>query len=350
MNIVDLIESAGVKLTRQGKNFRGKCPFHNGESSNSLLVDIDAGLFHCFGCGKHGDSIQWIRDSEGVSFIEACNILGHDPGPQTPGPRLVVPKWEPKEPEAPIDLWQGRAKAFLDMAVACLWSERGDKTRAWLYSEKGLSDTVIEQAGLGLNLVDIYEPRAKWGLAEGINGNGNARKQWIPAGLVIPLILNGKVHRLRIRRPGKTGYVIVSGSSPACMNCTESRSHDVTLNDKTDVFVIVESELDGMLVYQEAGEVVKNIAVIATGTATAKPDKATHEALKAAKVILVSLDSDDAGVKGSVFWLETYSQASRWPCVNGKDPSEARVNGLNLKTWVTMGIKSTLERLKTANA
>lgn len=78
MNLLDLIEADGVKLTRHGATFRGRCPFHEGKTETSLLVDADAGKYHCFGCDQHGDAIQWLRERRGLSFGEACKVLGHD--------------------------------------------------------------------------------------------------------------------------------------------------------------------------------------------------------------------------------------------------------------------------------
>ncbi len=338
MNLLDLIEADGVKLTRHGATFRGRCPFHEGKTETSLLVDADAGKYHCFGCDQHGDAIQWLRERRGLSFGEACKVLGHDPGPRSNGPRPAPPKWEPKEAKSPADAWKEKARTFLDEAISCLWSKRDDETRAWLHDEKGLSDATIKTAGLGFNPADIYEPRGAWGLEASYKEDGTERRQWIPAGLVIPHVVGGAVHRLRIRRddPGDgSRYVIVSGSS----------SEPMAWGQDKGAAVIVESELDGMLLNQEAGDLA---GVVAMGSAQAKPDRITHEAMAAVAVILVSLDADNAGAKASwQFWPETYgTRAKRWPCVNGKDPSEARANGLDLREWVVAGIFTTFERFE----
>ena len=36
----------------------------------------------------------------------------------------------------------------------------------------------------------------------------------------------------------------------------------------------------------------------------------------------------------------------RWPCLKGKDPSEAKLNGLDLRTWVIAGIFETEEQFE----
>jgi len=343
MNIIDLIQADGFTLKRQattnGGEYAGPCPFC-GEGKDRFRVwpEQKNGRYWCRSCGKTGDSIQYLRERRGISFVEACNILDHDPGPRLNITRPMPAAWTPRKAITPNEAWQAKARAFLDGAIGCLWSPKGDVMRQWLHDVKGLSDDSIKVSGLGYNLTDIYESRGTWGLEASLKDNGTEKKQWIPAGLIIPYIVGGQVLRLRIRRdePGDgSRYIVVSGSSMEPMAWGQDKA----------AAVIVESELDGLLLNQEAGDLC---GVIAMGTATAKPDTATHEALNAAAVILISLDADDAGIKSSwQFWPEIYgTKAKRWPCINGKDPSEARLNGLDLRAWVVAGIFRTEERFE----
>ena len=210
--------------------------------------------------------------------------------------------------------------------------------REWLRNKKGLQDATIKAAGLGFNPAEKYEPRGTWGLPVAHREDGTERRQWIPAGLVIPHIIDGAVHRLRIRRndPGDgSRYVVISGSSAGPM----------ILNSDRAALVVVESEIDAILLHQEAGDLA---GVVAMGTATAKPDRITHDLLTTAAVILVSLDTDEAGAKAAwSFWPDTYGdKVRRWPCIGGKDQSEARLNGLNLRSWVVAGLFETEERFE----
>ena len=119
----------------------------------------------------------------------------------------------------------------------------------------------------------------------------------------------------------------------------------MVLNPERAAAVVVESEIDGLLLSQEAGDLVTCVSM---GTATAKPDRITHEILTAAAVILVSLDTDEAGAKAAwSFWPETYgTKEKRWPCIGGKDPSDARLGGLDLRFWVIIKIFGTEERFE----
>lgn len=75
VSLVRLIESAGVKLTRRGKDeLLGCCPFHD-DGTPSLSVSVSKNLFHCFGCQAAGGVIDWVMRREGVSFRHAVELL-----------------------------------------------------------------------------------------------------------------------------------------------------------------------------------------------------------------------------------------------------------------------------------
>jgi DNA primase len=66
-----------VSLRKAGKEYVALCPFHP-DKHPSLSVSQEKGLFHCFACGESGDAITFIIKIEGVSFREACKMLGID--------------------------------------------------------------------------------------------------------------------------------------------------------------------------------------------------------------------------------------------------------------------------------
>ncbi|QNU65424.1 DNA primase [Ruminiclostridium herbifermentans] len=72
-DIVDVI-SEYVKLEKKGKNYFGRCPFHN-EKTGSFSVEPVKQIFHCFGCGKGGNVIHFIMAIENLDFIEAIKLL-----------------------------------------------------------------------------------------------------------------------------------------------------------------------------------------------------------------------------------------------------------------------------------
>lgn len=74
-DILAACEALGIELRRSGKSWRGSCPFHESKSGTSFTVSPDKGLFHCFGCGASGDTIDLLRRVRGVSFPEAVREL-----------------------------------------------------------------------------------------------------------------------------------------------------------------------------------------------------------------------------------------------------------------------------------
>jgi len=71
---IDEVISETTKLIPSGKNFVAICPFHE-DSHPSLSVDLEKGLYYCFGCNKGGDVIQFVRDYYNMNFQEAVEFL-----------------------------------------------------------------------------------------------------------------------------------------------------------------------------------------------------------------------------------------------------------------------------------
>ena len=82
INIVSIIEIAGIKLKRSGTRYVGLCPFH-AEKTPSFYV-FDDQRFKCFGCGERGDVIDFVQKLYGLSFPEALKHLGIERDEITP--------------------------------------------------------------------------------------------------------------------------------------------------------------------------------------------------------------------------------------------------------------------------
>ena len=72
-DIVELIEKY-VPLAKRGRNLSGLCPFHS-EKTPSFSVSPEKQTFHCFGCGKSGDVIDFIMEHEHLSYVDAVRLL-----------------------------------------------------------------------------------------------------------------------------------------------------------------------------------------------------------------------------------------------------------------------------------
>jgi DNA primase len=334
MNIIELLQSDGIQPEHASRGeWHSPCPECGGRDRFSCWPEkvnsnghFMGGRFCCRGCGFNGDAVSYLRKHRGLTFLDAVKVLGIDPG-QMPE-RIASRAWQPEPPKAaPGAVWQARAGAFTS---ACQELERNSEAVAWLQAERGLNLETISRAGLGWNPQDKRESRESWGLPEEISQQtGNVKKVWLPSGLVIPLTDDaGRVIRLRIRRndPG-TGsrYVVVSGSSMQAMIQWQNQK----------AVAIVESELDGLLVQQEAVAVV---GVIALGSAAMKTDSDLHGRLMKVQRILCCLDSDQAGGKAARGFWTRYPGFKRWPPLSGKDPGEMFKVGVPIRAWVEAGL------------
>jgi DNA polymerase I-like protein with 3'-5' exonuclease and polymerase domains len=335
MTVLELMEQDNIKgnwtNSTYGKKCESPCPSCGGTNRFHLWPEKEeGGFFWCRQCGKSGNAISYLMHFRGMDYNQAIAVAGITRHRSLRSRKVSanpeIPAHEPKE-QSNIQ-WQHQSAAFLDWSIKCLWKENYIPTRKWLNKERCLKEDTIREANLGWLPNDWYTERKIWGLPEKIKDDGTEAKLLIPAGLVIPCFCNNQLQRLKIRcnniTEGKR-YHVLPGSSPIPM-----------ILGSGNVFIIVESELDALLLKQEVGDTV---GVIALGSAHIRPDEETSHILHHSKKILVSLDSDAAGAKESwQWWINRFPNAIRWPVILGKDPTEAHINNLNLRDWVKVGI------------
>ena len=73
VRIEDVVEEF-VTLRKRGVNLLGLCPFH-GEKTPSFNVNPTRNIFKCFGCGKGGDAVTFLREHENLTYVEALRWL-----------------------------------------------------------------------------------------------------------------------------------------------------------------------------------------------------------------------------------------------------------------------------------
>ncbi|TKC89442.1 toprim domain-containing protein [Trinickia terrae] len=74
VSVEQLVRSHGIDLVKSGKDWRGRCPFHE-DSTPSLVVTPSKNLWHCFGCGVSGGPVDWAMKANGISFRHAVELL-----------------------------------------------------------------------------------------------------------------------------------------------------------------------------------------------------------------------------------------------------------------------------------
>ncbi|WP_338817721.1 DNA primase [Parvimonas micra] len=63
-----------VSLKKSGRYYMGNCPFHS-EKTPSFFLYPETNTFHCFGCGKHGDSISFIMEIDSLDYVSTLKKL-----------------------------------------------------------------------------------------------------------------------------------------------------------------------------------------------------------------------------------------------------------------------------------
>ena len=100
-----------LQLKRVGPEFEAPCPFHT-EKTPSFKVNDKKGIYHCFGCGAHGDVFDWLQSQRGLDLRSAAEYLtGENPNssrtaPYVNGTRVAVvteqESWVPIDPPCDV--------------------------------------------------------------------------------------------------------------------------------------------------------------------------------------------------------------------------------------------------------
>ena len=148
VDAADMVEvvSGRTQLRKAGPRL-GRCPFHE-ERTPSFSVNPAEKLFYCFGCGKGGDVITFVRDTEQLDFAEAVEWLAER--------FRITLEYEQTSPQFEESRKRrDRLYAVLDQAASFyerhLWeTEAGAPVRAYLES-RGLGEAVCREFRLGLS-------------------------------------------------------------------------------------------------------------------------------------------------------------------------------------------------------
>lgn len=105
----EIVSASGEKVEKNGSEWALCCPFH-GENTPSFTIYRDKSSvwkFHCFGCGVHGDNIDYVKERYNVETGEAARIITGENRDRSP-----VDKREYRESTNPYDGYEvGRPPA-----------------------------------------------------------------------------------------------------------------------------------------------------------------------------------------------------------------------------------------------
>src|SRR3989338_10784306 len=91
IDLVDLINAQIPLRKKSGNNYFACCPFHN-EKSASFSVSQPKQFYYCFGCGAHGNAIDFMMQHDRLSFPEAIENLAKQFGMEIPRIKEMVKK------------------------------------------------------------------------------------------------------------------------------------------------------------------------------------------------------------------------------------------------------------------
>jgi DNA primase len=327
-SIVELVGER-TPLRRSGARFVARCPFHD-ERTPSFSVSPERGTYHCFGCGKGGDAITFVQETEQVDFVGAIEWLAE---------RFNVPlEYEQASPEHDARRRRrDRLHALLDQAATFyeryLWEAQAAEAARGYLAGRGLGEDVCRLYRLGLapggNAL-ARKAREKGYTAEELAASGLVNRRgndYFSGRLLFPLadprgrVVGFQARRLREDDPLKAKYV----NSPEgelfrkgdlLYGLDKARAAIARL----DQAVVVEGNPDVLAVRQAGFEPV----VAAMGTALT--ERQLKELSRLTTRLFLCFDGDKAGEAATLRGMELAAahgfEIRVVPLPRGKDPAD----------------------------
>lgn len=303
VDLVNLIDSR-VRLKKAGKNYSACCPFHN-EKTPSFTVNREKQFYHCFGCGAHGNAIDFLMNYERLEFVDAIEELAGQHG-------LDVPREQGSGNDGnsgPDRQLRKEGHALLE-AIAQFYQsqlrQHGDSPQVIAYlKQRGLDGNTAKRWELG------YAPPEWDALLKQFGHSEQQRQQLVQLGMLTRNDSGKLYDRFRGRlmfpirdKRGKVcgfgGRVLAADSGPKYLNSPETPLFHKGLelyglhqlkqaNPQIEQVIVVEGYMD-VVALSQAG--IHN-AVAALGTATTRDQLQLLSRLT--DTIIFCYDGDNAG-------------------------------------------------------
>ena len=139
-----------ISLKKRGSSLLGLCPFHN-EKTPSFNVSPAKGIYKCFGCGKAGNSVNFIMEYEHLDYIQALKFLAEKyriewPEREISSEELQAEKQLKSERES-LQIINNFAENYF--AEVLLNDEEGQAVGLSYFEERGFRPETIEKFKLG---------------------------------------------------------------------------------------------------------------------------------------------------------------------------------------------------------
>ena len=298
-DIVDVI-SQYIHLKRSGRNFFGLCPFHN-EKSPSLSVSPDKQIFHCFGCGVGGNVFTFVSKIEGIGFVETVQMLAERAN-------IQLPTLENKG-DAQKEILKDKVYKVNEFAAE-YYHQNLYKPTAKMAQEyvkkRQLSNQTLKSFRIGFSGKhdELYQELKKQGFEE---------KEILESGLVNKNDRGQYIDRYRNRlmfpicdvrgRVIAFGGRVLDDSKPKYINSPENVVYskgrhlfglNVAKKGDTKRLLIVEGYMDVISLHQ------RGITNVVAPLGTALTEQQGWLLRKNAEQIILSFDSDDAGLQAKI--------------------------------------------------
>lgn len=312
---IDIVEFINkyVPLQKSGRNHKGLCPFHT-EKTASFYVFPDSNGWHCFGCGKGGDVFTFYMEHERCDFKEALSELARQAGVELK-PLSPTEARKQSEQQRLLELMEDVADYY---NILLMGDDCAGHARAYLRGRGITKDAV-------LNFRMGYAPQGWNEIRTYLLGKGYSLEEQIRAGVIVQREDGRTFDRFRNRvmipicdKHGRViafgGRVLGKDETPKYMNSPQTELfskgevlfglHNAVeaIKDKQES-IIVEGYMDVIILHQIG---YKNV-VAPMGTALTEHH--VKQLQKLTKRFVFALDSDSAGITGTLSGLSTTRQA-----------------------------------------
>ncbi|UOW69007.1 DNA primase [Paraclostridium bifermentans] len=291
-----------IKVQQSGINYKGLCPFH-GEKTPSFYINTSKQIYKCFGCGEGGDVINFIMKIENLEFMDAVKLLAKDCGIEINTNMDEQSKIRMEKVKKIQDINTEAARYYFSNLIK-------EKNYGYEYlRRRGLDDKIIKKFGLG------YAPKAWTNLMEYLISKGYDKDTLVECGLVTykkdgnkyyDRFINRVIFPIFDYRGNVIGFGgrVLDDSLPKYLNSPDTLAFNKKYNlyglnfarknitDRT--VILVEGYMDLISLYQYG---IRNVCAT---LGTALTIDQGNLLKRYVDTVVISYDSDDAGVKATL--------------------------------------------------
>lgn len=291
-DIVEIVRQR-VELKKKGDNYQGRCPFHE-EKTPSFTVSDTKQFYYCFGCGAHGNVLEFLKQYDRMGFLDAVDYLATRHG-------IDIPKVEGYIPDRSYDA----LFPLMQRAATYYYQQLSHHPEAVNYlKSRGLTGQTAKLFSLG------FAPPGWDNLQKTLGAEPKARSYLTSAGMLIDRDTSNCYDRFRNRIMfpiyDLRGRVIAFGGrtmtdeQPKYLNSPETpifhKGQELyglyqarQAHQKLEQLLIVEGYMDVISLFQQG----ITYAVATLGTAI--NSKHLQKCLRFTDNILFCFDGDTAG-------------------------------------------------------